>query len=215
MVKRVLSLCDFSGNMIKPWLVAGFECWIVDPKHPSGIHQDGNLVRVGSLAEHFLPPMGEYAVAFSFAPCTDLANSGNRHKQAKGLLRFAEAVGLFAWCLQICEWTGAPYLAENPVGSLSGLQPYFRKPDHIFDPCNYGGYLTPPGDAYTKKTCLWTGNGFVMPEPRAVEPINVCSQGSWVQTLGGKSERTKELRSMTPKGFAQAVFEANYNKDLL
>lgn len=27
--------------------------------------------------------------------------------------------------------------------------------------------------------------------------------------LGGKSERTKELRSMTPLGFAKAFFEAN------
>jgi hypothetical protein len=27
--------------------------------------------------------------------------------------------------------------------------------------------------------------------------------------LGGKSERTKKLRSVTPQGFAKAFFEAN------
>lgn len=32
---------------------------------------------------------------------------------------------------------------------------------------------------------------------------------SWIMKLGGKSERTKELRSMTPPGFAKAFFEAN------
>lgn len=47
------------------------------------------------------------------------------------------------------------------------------------------------------------------PEPRRLEPIRVCSQGSWVQRLGGKSERTKELRSMTPDGFARAFALAN------
>jgi hypothetical protein len=29
------------------------------------------------------------------------------------------------------------------------------------------------------------------------------------QKLGGKSARTKYIRSLTPRGFSQAVFEAN------
>jgi hypothetical protein len=31
--------------------------------------------------------------------------------------------------------------------------------------------------------------------------------------LGGKSERTKELRSITPKGFAKAFYDANSTKE--
>jgi hypothetical protein len=58
-------------------------------------------------------------------------------------------------------------MLENPVGVLSS---YWRKPDHTFDPCDYGGYLNPAGDAYTKKTCLWTGGGFIMPGKKPVDP---------------------------------------------
>jgi hypothetical protein len=32
---------------------------------------------------------------------------------------------------------------------------------------------------------------------------------NWIMRRGGKSERTKEIRSMTPKGFAKAFYEAN------
>jgi hypothetical protein len=42
-----------------------------------------------------------------------------------------------------------------------------------------------------------------------VDPTRVCGQGSWLMKLGGKSEKTKELRSMTPMGFAYAFYEVN------
>ena len=68
------------------------------------------------------------------------------------------------------------WYVENPVGALSRL---WRKPDHVFDPCEYGGYLSesdehplypqhiPARDAYRKKTCIWHGLGrFTMPPRR-------------------------------------------------
>src|SRR5438874_1852065 len=59
-----------------------------------------------------------------------------------------------------------------------------RPTHHTFDPCDFAGYLTDPApDRYTKKTCLWTGGGFIMPKPKRVEPIQVCEQGSRVQTI--------------------------------
>jgi hypothetical protein len=92
-------------------------------------------------------------------------------------------------------------MIENPVGMVSS---YWRKPDCTFDPCDYGSYLNPPGDSYTKKRCLWIGNGFVMPKTKRVIPI----EGSKMHYLSPSKER-QNLRSATPKGFAQAVFEAN------
>ncbi|WP_036291798.1 hypothetical protein [Methylosinus sp. PW1] len=39
----VLSLCDRTGNMAKPWADAGFECFCVDLQHPAGEHaRDGS-----------------------------------------------------------------------------------------------------------------------------------------------------------------------------
>lgn len=43
----VLSLFDYSGVMVKPWLEAGYECIIVDLQHPPGWTIEGNLKKVG------------------------------------------------------------------------------------------------------------------------------------------------------------------------
>jgi hypothetical protein len=46
-----------------------------------------------------------------------------------------EHAGLFARSVKLAEWLGCPWLIENPVSSVSK---YRRKPDHTFDPCDYG-----------------------------------------------------------------------------
>lgn len=203
----ILSLCDFTGIMCRPWAAAGYKCWCVDLQHPAGMGPLVDGVRlIGADITRWIPPLTRYAMIFAFPPCTDLAVSGAKHFQAKGLTRLIDSLAVVDACRRIAEAGNCPYMLENPVSTIAT---YWRKPDYIFNPCDYGGYLNPPVDAYTKKTCLWTGGGFIMPTPKPVEPIQVCSQGSWIQKLGGKSMRTKNLRSATPRGFAQAVYEAN------
>jgi hypothetical protein len=197
----VLSLCDRTAHMVRPWAAAGFRCVAVDLRHEAGVTIRDGVEFVGADVTRYLPPRGDYAACFAFPPCTDLAVSGARWFAGKGLGALHQAVGLVEACRRICEWTGAPWMLENPVSTLST---YWRRPDHTFDPCDYGGYLTPPGDAYTKKTCLWTGGGFVMPETRRVEPV----RGSAMHLLPPSADRA-DLRSATPCGFARAVFEAN------
>lgn len=99
--------------------------------------------------------------------------------------------------LEIIEWVQPHFWAlENPVGRLQKLRPQLGKPWY-FNPCDFG-------DPYTKKTGLWGNfNKDLKKTPVAPDP------NSWIMKLGGKSERTKELRSMTPLGFAKAFFEAN------
>lgn len=93
-------------------------------------------------------------------------------------------------------------MLENPVSTISS---YWRKPDFSFNPCDYAGYLDHPEDeAYTKKTCLWTGGGFRMPLEKPVEPV----LGSKMHMLPPSDDRG-DLRSVTPEGFARAVFQAN------
>lgn len=198
----VISLFDLSGHMVAPWAEAGFLCYCVDLQHPTGETRTGNIIRVGADVREWLPPYAPVKMLFAFPPCTDVAVSGARWFKDKGLGRLIHALQLFEASVRLAEWTRAPYLIENPVSTVST---YWRQPDHRFDPCDYGGYLEPPGDAYTKKTCLWTGNGFVMPKPRRVEP----TLGSLMHRLPKSSERAN-LRSVTPLGFAHAVFEANH-----
>ena len=197
----VVSLFDLTGNMVRPWADAGFLCYCVDIQHPQGEHRQGNIVHVGADVREWLPPFGPIKILFAFPPCTHVAVSGARWFQDKGLRGLIDSLELFDATVRLAEWTKAPYMIENPVSTVSS---YWRKPDYAFNPCDYGGYLTPSGDAYTKKTCLWTGNGFVMPRPRSVTPV----EGSRMHRLSPSPNRPS-LRSETPRGFAQAVYEAN------
>lgn len=197
----VISLFDFTGNMIKPWADAGFTCYCVDLQHPAGEVRDGNIIRVGADVREWLPPFAPIKILFACPPCTHVAASGARWFQDKGIGALIQSLELFESTVRLAEWTKAPYMIENPVSTISS---YWRKPDFICDPCDYGGYLRPPGDAYTKKTCLWAGNEFVMPKKKRVRP----SEGSRMHRLGPSFQRAN-LRSATPNGFAQAIFQAN------
>lgn len=200
----VLSLCDRTGNMVRPWAEAGFDCLCVDVQH-EGERTDGGITYIGADVADWLPPRGDYTIVFAFPPCTNLAISGARWFRDKGLAGLADGLRLVERCRRICEWSGAPWMLENPVSTLST---YWRKPDHQFDPCDYGGYLSPPGDAYTKRTCLWTGGGFVMPPHRPVIPF----EGSRMHLMSPSADRA-DRRAETPMGFARAVFGANTQID--
>ena len=128
------------------------------------------------------------------------------------------------------------WAVENPVGrfgKLTGLgKPYY------FDPCDFAGWNNIPAsvlpeldrirakngigvteaenelvlscNTYTKKTGLWGQFNRDLVKKR-IEPVKTAPQGSPLQRLGGKSAKTKELRSNTPDGFALAFYEANKN----
>jgi hypothetical protein len=201
----VLSLFDRTGTMVHPWVEAGYECWIVDIKHPRGITRKGNLVTVGADVLVWLPPRREYAAAFSFSPCTDQAVSGARWFKDKGLGGLARAVELVERSRDILEWTGAPWMLENPVGTISK---YWRKPDRYVHPWQFAGWNEDvERENYTKKTGLWIGGGFVLPETR---PAPAPHRGD-IHKMAPSADRG-DRRSVTPTGFARAVFEANNPK---
>lgn len=200
MTLSILSLCDRSGNMVRPWAQAGAECICVDLQNDD--RQEGNIRFVKADILEWIPELKKYAMVFAFPPCTDMAASGARWFSTKGLGAIARALELVNRCRLICEAAGGPYMIENPVSTLST---YWRQPDHSFDPCEYAGYLDEPEqEAYTKKTCLWTGGGFIMPEPRPVFPV----LGSLMHRTPPSPER-QNIRAITPNGFAKAVYLAN------
>ena len=205
----MISLFDVTGVMAQPWLEAGYECWTVDIQHPAayetgGVTTDGRLNKVhADLSQPWLCPVDRERIAFvaGFPPCDHLAVSGARWFRGKGLRALSRSVSMFATAAEFCEWAGAPYLIENPVSAIST---YWRKPDYTFHPHDYTAFCL--DDSYTKKTCLWTGGGFLMPTPErhtdAPEPddrIHKCPPGP----------DRHNVRSATPAGFARAVFEAN------
>jgi hypothetical protein len=201
----VVSLFDKTGNMARPWAEAGYECVCYDIAHeqPRFEHVGaGSIMYVPFDLMHRAPIVtGRIAIVFAFPPCTHLAVSGARWFQGKGLRSLAESVQMFATAAEFAEASGAPYLIENPVSTIST---YWRKPDHTFHPYQYTGFCL--NDNYTKKTCLWTGGGFVMPEPEINrylgEPDNRIHAAP-------PSDDRADFRSATPLGFARAVFQAN------
>lgn len=190
---RILSLCDYSGIMLKPWADAGHDCIAVDiaqdkPGLRDNIYYSQNdIFKLNYSAKIF-------DFIFAFPPCTDLAGSGARWWAEKGLQATIDALTLVEACHKICQTAKIGWMLENPVGRLSTA---WRKPDYMFDPCDYG-------DPYTKKTCLWVGGDFKMPVKHRVTP----TEGSKMHLLPPSKNRQR-LRSITPKGFAYAVFNAN------
>lgn len=179
----ILSLCDYSGTWSQPYRDAGYDVIQVDLKH-------GQDIRNFRFQSH--PVRGILAAP----PCTEFSVSCTRFwKQKDEDGRTAEALRLVDACMRIIAahdplW----WVLENPVGRLKD---WIGPAKMFFDPCDYG-------DPYTKKTGLWGQFN-----PPAMSKVFPELGSSPITGLGGKSERTKELRSITPGGFAQAFFEAN------
>lgn len=194
--KVVLSLFDFSGRWSKPYRERDYQVFQADLK--LGID-------VLELDPRDLP-FDHVDVLLAAPPCTDFASSGAQYWKIKDNDgRTESSMNLVSKTLELVEWYKPHCWAiENPVGRLSKLFPELGDPWY-FNPHEFAGYLEDPAqEAYTKKTGLW--GTFNKPIRKPVPPI---LGNSPIMKLGGKSERTKELRSMTPTGFAMAFCAAN------
>lgn len=230
----VLSLYDYTGEALRPWAEAGYTCYAFDIQHEGwtieGFGRDcggsihyrkadlHNIETIYALRNEFKDQ--DVVFGMGFPVCTDLAVSGAAHFKRKAEVDpdFQRKASMYArWCGELFNVLGVPYFVENPVSVLATL---WRKPDYSFHPYEYGGYIPEAQaehpkwpeyiaarDAYPKKTCLWTGGGFKMPETKPV-PVGEGYAKQHLK-LGGKSMKTKNIRSATPRGFARAVFAAN------
>ena len=205
----VISLCDLTGNFTAPWVAAGYDAVLVDPQHGVST-SDGRVTKLALTVGEALPELGNVLrsgrVAFvaGFPPCTDMAVSGARWfatKRAADPMFQAKAVAVAEQCRVIGQLSGAPWFVENPVSVLSRV---FGPATHSFHPHDYTAFEA--GDNYTKKTCLWAGCGFRMPEPRRAPSLGAPDDR--IHKAPPSAERGN-FRSATPMGFAKAVFYAN------
>lgn len=180
--KIILDLCGGTGSWSRPYREAGYD------------------VRLITLPEYdvltYEPPDDVYGI-LAAPPCTDFASSGARWFAAKDRDgRTLQSMGVLIAVLEIIARAqpSAFWALENPIGRI---RRWMHTPALTFDPCEYG-------DPYTKRTHLW--GRFNPPVKNPVYP----SEGSKMWRIyGGRSERTKMMRSITPPGFARAFFEAN------
>ena len=234
-MKTILFLFNSSRYAVQPWLDDGrYHCVSVDHSdtdhsdterpqwtHPRHSRLDVDLVgrdadkRVDNALAGLMLPAPSFIL--SFAPCTDLAVSGAAHfarKRREDPLFQHNATMLARLVL---SWD-CPSIVENPVSVLATT---WKKPTGYVHPYEFQRLLPvddvhpefpeyyPPRDIYNKKTGLWCSNGAKMPhhyliEKRPAGEVNPCHK-----MLGGKSARTKYIRSLTPRGMSRAIYLAN------
>lgn len=204
-MKIILSLFDYSGNWSRPFREAGFNVIQIDKKLGQDI----------LTWDYKQIPKGEVKAVLAAIPCTDYALSGARYyyeKDKDG--RTAHSQLLVAKVKEILDYFKPElYAIENPRSRIHILNPWMGKPKLRFNPYEFAGYDPEPlNSAYQKETWLW--GRFHKPAIKPLEKpgflAGVVNEGNWMyENLGGNSERTKELRSITPLGFAYAFFEAN------
>lgn len=209
MDKTILSIFDYSGRWSEPYKKAGYPVIRADIKHG---------IDVFLLFEDVMMPYNDDARVYGVLaapPCTDFSVSGawkwKDKEQQPADYESSNRMSLFfnntvehsifmvVATIEIIKRLQPKFwVIENPVGRLNKLVPELKPyGPWYFDPFEFG-------DPYTKKTGLW--GVFNKPVKTPVLPLF----GSEIRNkYGGKSERTKEMRSLTPRGFSKAFFEAN------
>jgi hypothetical protein len=211
-----ISLFDYTGKMLEPWLEAGYECHIFDNQHKRGSHDrgDGMMchgVDLTNLPLCLLELLGpRVAFCSAFVPCTDVSVSGAKHFAGKGLRALEQSIALFATAaefLTLAAEHGAGGFIENPRSTLST---YWREPNEKFNPSDYSGYTDAPDD-YTKETWLWTFGSFLKPPRNRAGDLFDMPDEKYIHFQPPGKERAN-IRSATPMGFATAVHLANSNE---
>lgn len=190
----VLSLCDLSQNVLRPWVEAGFCCVSVDVQSYSRLPQVAERI-IGDVRD--LVGKIEASIVVAFPPCTHLASSGARHWKAKGDAAFQDAKSIVDACRQIIGDSHG--FIENPRGRITSI---LGMSDAVFHPWHYTEYEL--GDAYTKETRLWLYGRAVC--PRASVANNTVVREN---VIDGLRRNDPFMRSITPMGFSRAFYEAN------
>lgn len=189
--KTILGLFDMDSPMSGVYKDAGYRVIRFDELRG----QDVRLIEK--------PPFPVYGIV-AHPPCTHLAGSGARWWASKGTsalldgLSTADAVIRLAW---VCRDSLKFWVLENPVGRLTR---FLGAPKFTFQPHEFGGWLDPIADEYTKRTCLW-GN-FNIPIKKPVPP----RLGSIMHMkMSGSDGPDCGERNAFPLGFSRAFFDVN------
>ena len=197
--KAVLSLFDLTGNWSRPYREQGYEVIQVDLQTGTDI----------MTWDYHAYPRTYFTGILAAVPCTDFSLSGARwFKEKDGIGQTYESMALVYKTLAIIQWfmPGLKWWAiENPMSRIHKLCPELEQVRLSFDPYQFAGYdPIPVNSQYQKRTWLW-GN---FREPKRKSLANIDG-AKFHRLCGGRSNRTKNIRSTTPLGFAYAFADAN------
>lgn len=212
--KVIISLFDASGEISKPWKEAGYQVAQYDIKLGDDLLEFFPMGELMEMQEEGFEIVGVIAQP----PCTCFSSSGarwwsERHdKHDRDMVEKMFGPNAARYFSKPKEYTRALvslvdlaigetnpkfWVVENPVGRIA-TEMGMPKPTLTFDPHVYG-------DPYTKRTQLWGKFNADLPTAN-VEP----TQGSLMHKLWSRAEKDGGQRSLTPEGFAYALFMANH-----
>lgn len=181
---RILVACEESQRVTDAFRRKGHEAYSCDIIPTSGEHPEWHIqVDVQELLKL------KWDMIVAFPPCTHLCSSGARwfvQKRKNGMQQ--KAIEFFLAftkvdCLRVA--------IENPVGVMSN---YYRKPDQIIQPWQFG-------HGETKATCLWL-RGLPLLVPTKI----VKGREARIHHMAPGPDRAKN-RSKTYLGIAKAMAE--------
>lgn len=186
---KVLVACEFSGVVREAFRKRGHDAWSCDllPTEIPGKHIQDDILKYLHIG---------WDLMIAHPPCTHLAVSGaawfkkKQKEQAEAKLFFMQFAN--SHIPKIC--------IENPISVIST---YWRKPDQIIQPWQFGHQTT-------KATCLW------LKDLPLLTPTNIVSKGERKYYASGKSSPMwhaktgggcGKKRSITFQGIADAMAE--------
>ena len=178
---KALVACEFSGVVREAFRKRGHDAWscdILPADDNSPYHFQEDVLGILNNG---------WDLMIAFPPCTHLCVSGARWFKNK-IAEQQEAMDFF---LSLANARVPRIAIENPVGIMST---YYRKPDQIIQPWQFG-------HGETKSTCLWLKN---LP---LLKPTNiVAGREARIHKMPPSADRGK-LRSITYQGIANAMAE--------
>ena len=180
---RVLIACEESQRVCTAFRNRGHEAFSCDIIECSGGHPEWHIKR------DVMDILDGWDLIIAFPPCTHLAVSGARwfpEKRKDG--RQQRAIDFF---MRFVNASCDRIAIENPIGIMSN---YYRKPDQIIQPWQFG-------HGETKATCLWLKN---LPLLKPTDIVSGREQRIW--KMPPSADRAKE-RSKTYAGIAKAMAE--------
>lgn len=190
---KVLIACEFSGIVRDAFTRWGHDAWSCDllPTEKPGNHIIADAVEIAYS--------GGWDLMVAHPPCTYLGQMSNCRINEPG--RRGERVKALSFFMDLV-WAPIPKIAiENPRGFP---EKYYRAPDQIIEPYEFGHPLT-------KATCLWLKNLPLIKPTRIVEPERFWDGKRWrggihlISQKGYPNSEAWKPRSKTFPGIAEAL----------
>lgn len=186
--KIILDLCGGTGSWSAPYRDAGY---------------DVRLMTLPDNDVRLLEPVENVYGILAAPPCTEFSFAKHFHGHGNYTHDFLAGLEVVSACLRLITVCRPKFWAlENPKGYL---QRWMGQPCYSFEPWQFG-------DNYQKQTDLW--GDFEKPQKNVAAKPDDLVKFSMLKSKDihpefyGKLDR-QTRRAITPKGFAQAFFDAN------